>query len=80
MWSDFVAVLREMDGTPVFCDSCHQGQVKVLARDDDKVLADYMKANYVDRMARADEAAQKCATCHGDPFEPDIFRRRFKVD
>ena len=80
MWSDFVAVLREKDGTPVFCDSCHQGHVTILARDDDKVLAAYMKASYVDGMVRADEAAQKCATCHGDPFEPDIFRKRFKVD
>jgi hypothetical protein len=80
MWSDFVAVLREKDGTPVFCDSCHQGHVKTLARDDDKVLAAYMKANFVERMARADGAEQKCATCHGDPFEPDIFRKRFKVD
>jgi len=80
MWSDFVAVLRETDGTPVFCDSCHQGQTKILARDDDKVLAAYMKASYVERMARADRAQQTCATCHGDPFEPDIFGKRFGAD
>ncbi|HEY8090258.1 MAG TPA: cytochrome c3 family protein [Polyangiaceae bacterium] len=79
MWSDFVAVLRETDGAPVFCDSCHQGHVKILAREDDKVLAAYMKASYVERLARADGAEQKCATCHGDPFEPDIFGKRFEA-
>ncbi len=75
MWSDFVAKL----GAPVFCDTCHQGNIKLLARDDDKVLAAFMKANYVEKMTRTDKAEHKCATCHGDPFDPDIFKNKFKA-
>lgn len=80
MWSDFVAKLRDSSGAPIFCDTCHQGKMQMLARADDKVLAAFMKENYVGKMTRADEAEHKCATCHGDPFEPDIFKNRFKAE
>jgi hypothetical protein len=79
MWSDFVAKLRDSSGAPIFCDTCHQGEMKILARDDDKILAAFMKANYVEKMTRADQAEHKCATCHGDPFDPDIFKNKFKA-
>jgi hypothetical protein len=80
MWTDFVAVLRDANDAPIFCDTCHQGKMKVIARDDDKVLAAFMKANYVEKMTRGDKAEHKCATCHGDPFDPDIFKNKFKAE
>jgi hypothetical protein len=80
MWSDFVAVLRDHAGAPIFCDTCHQGKMKIIARDDDKVLAAFMKANYVEKMSRGDKQEHKCASCHGDPFEPDIFKNKFKAE
>jgi len=80
MWKDFVSVLRDAQGNGIFCDSCHQGKMNMLARDDDKVLAEFMKTNYVGKMKRADGAEHKCATCHGDPFEPDIFKNKFKAE
>ena len=80
MWSDFVAKMRDQSGNPIFCDTCHQGKMKVLARDDDKILAAFMKANYVEKMTRADKAEHKCATCHGDPFDPDIFKNKFHAE
>lgn len=83
MWSDFVAVLRDDKGAPIFCDTCHQGKMKIIARDDDKVLAAFMKANYVDKLTLAPGAKNtehKCASCHGDPFDPDIFKNKFKAE
>lgn len=80
MWSDFVAKLRDAQGNPIFCDTCHQGKAKIINRDDDKVLAGFMKANYVEKMQRADKAEHKCATCHGEPFQPDIFKNVFHAE
>lgn len=80
MWKDFVAILRDAQGNAIFCDTCHQGKMKILARDDDRVLAEFMKQNYVGKLTRADKAEQKCATCHGDPFDPDIFKNKFMAE
>jgi hypothetical protein len=79
MWKNFVGALRDPNGQPIFCDSCHQGRQKILAREDDKVLAKWMKANYVEHLSRADQTEHGCATCHGKPFETDIFKNRFHV-
>jgi hypothetical protein len=79
MWKNFVGGLRDSTGAPIFCDSCHRGHEKILARDDDKTLAKWMKGNYVEKLTRADKADHGCATCHGKPFETDIFKNRFNV-
>ncbi len=74
MWTHFVQGLTLADGTPVFCDSCHQERAKMLDRSDGKRLSKWMQANYVDAMKRRDGQEQSCGACHGDPFASNIFR------
>jgi hypothetical protein len=64
MWDEFVAKLTFADGAPLFCDSCHQGRMKELDRADKKALADWMDANFVEKLKRKDEKAHACETCH----------------
>jgi hypothetical protein len=70
MWNEFVAKLAFDDGTPLFCDSCHQGRVKQLDRSDKKgVLSPWMDANFVKRLKRRDGKSHGCETCHGDDWD-----------
>jgi hypothetical protein len=55
MWNHFVRNLRMKGGTPVFCDSCHQGQQQLLARVDKKALSSFMRANYEEKLERTDK-------------------------
>ncbi|MBX3192467.1 MAG: hypothetical protein KF819_36085 [Labilithrix sp.] len=66
MWSDFVSRLQRADGGAIYCDSCHQGKMKFLVRD--QATPTWMKANFVEKLARRDGQAHDCATCHGEPF------------
>jgi hypothetical protein len=74
MWDDFVAKLALVDGSPVFCDSCHQGRVEQLDRRDKKLLAKWMDDNFVQRLARLDAKGTDCETCHVD-MEMKLFER-----
>ena len=73
MWDDMVRVVALADGSPVFCDSCHQGTTKVLDHTDKKALGKWMQATYVDKMARRDKKDHACATCHGAEMDMDLL-------
>lgn len=70
MWDEMVRVLAAEDGSPVYCDSCHQGKLFVLDRKDKSALASYMDEVMVGKLKRADGKDHDCGTCHGDP--PDF--------
>jgi hypothetical protein len=70
MWNEFVRVLVLEDGSPVYCDSCHQGSVQVLDRRDKGLVSSFMDEIFVGKMKRADGKEHECGTCHGDP--PDF--------
>ena len=73
MWSELVGKLQRKDGTALYCDSCHQGKMKFLARADSEALGVWMENNFVGNLARRDGADHACATCHGEPFKGDIL-------
>jgi len=69
MWQEFVVGMAMEDGTPLYCDSCHGGQMQFLDRHDKKALSGWMDANYVKKLKRTDKKEASCEGCHGDPFE-----------
>ena len=78
MWNDFARGLATRDGAPLYCDSCHEGKATFLDRSDRSQLGDWMQQAYVAPLSRTDEKEHNCATCHGEPFEGDIFGKRWK--
>jgi hypothetical protein len=58
------------DGEPVYCDSCHDGNMFMLDRRDAKKLTKHMGENLVGQMARVDGRNHDCSTCHGE--SPDF--------
>jgi hypothetical protein len=66
MWDEFAAKLTTMDGSPLFCDSCHQGRIVQLDRTDKTALARWMDASFVDGLKRKDGKAEECESCHVD--------------
>lgn len=68
MWSEFVAKLQKHDGTAIYCDTCHQGQVEFLDRSNTRNLSAWMKTNFVQGLKAKDGTPQECMACHGDPF------------
>ncbi len=66
MWDDFAAKLVMADGSPLFCDSCHQGRILQLDRRDKKALSHWMDDNFVAKLAHKDGKSQECETCHVD--------------
>jgi hypothetical protein len=79
MWTHFVQGLRAKGGGALFCDSCHQGRQKLLARGDKKALAKFMDANYQDKLERADKKDHSCERCHSDPFEGKVFAKLWGI-
>ena len=76
MWEQLTRGLRFADGSPLYCDSCHQGARAFLDRRDSSAtgeLARWMRAAYVMPLVRSDGSQHGCATCHGDPFVPDFL-------
>ena len=69
MWNDFVRVLTLEDGSPAYCDSCHQGSVQVLDRRNKALVSSFMDDVLVGKMKRRDGKDHECGTCHGDPPE-----------
>jgi hypothetical protein len=81
MWNDFVKQLSLADGSgALYCDSCHNGQKDFLDRSNHPALAAWMKANFVGKLKRNDGAAHNCGTCHGNPFQGDIFGALWHAD
>ena len=79
MWTHFVRDLRAKGGGALFCDSCHQGKQKLLARADKKVLSAFMHENYEERLQRTSKKDHVCETCHSDPFEGKVFAKLWKI-
>ncbi len=77
MWNDFTAPLR-LDGKQLFCDSCHQGSAATLHRADRAGVSAFMKEQFAARLATS-AGKVTCETCHGTPFEPHVFERRWGV-
>lgn len=61
-------------GKPMYCDSCHQGDMFILDRRDDKQLIAFM-TNVFARLTRTDGQSHDCWTCHGDPMDPPFLNR-----
>lgn len=64
MWNEFAAELTLADGSPVFCDSCHQGRVTLLDRTNKKALGGWMQVAFVDGLHRKDAQGEQCESCH----------------
>jgi len=75
MWDEFVVKLSMDDGSPLFCDSCHQGRVLQLDRHDKKALAKWMQANFVNPLKRRDGKDHECATCHGEEMDYELLKK-----
>ena len=75
MWNQFVRGLTLQDGTPLYCDSCHQGQIQFLDRRNPEALSAWMEENLVHRLKRKDEKEYGCQSCHGEPFEGEFLQR-----
>ncbi len=74
MWDDYARGFAMADGSPVFCDSCHQGSVAVLDRTDKRALSKWMDASFVAKLKPKGPnakggASMECATCHGQDHE-----------
>lgn len=74
MWNEFVVKLSFSDGSPLFCDSCHQGQLEFLDRTNTRELGAWMRTNFVQGLARRDSESNNCATCHGAPFQGEFLQ------
>lgn len=71
MWNEFVKGIS-FDGGALYCDSCHQGKAKYLDKSDKKALGAWMDQEFDKKMKRG-SVNQTCATCHGEPFNPDFM-------
>jgi hypothetical protein len=70
MWNEIVRVVAMKDGSPVYCDSCHDGALYHLDRRNKSDVAAYMCNAMIGDMRRIDGRSHDCTTCHGDP--PDF--------
>lgn len=70
MYNEIVRVLALRDGEPVYCDSCHDGNLFMLDRRDEAKVTHHMNAVLVGQMMRIDGRPHDCTSCHGDP--PDF--------
>lgn len=73
MWDLYVRGLTMADGSPVYCDTCHNGKKEFLDRQDKQALGHWMHENFVDKMKRVDGKEHSCETCHGKPFQPEFL-------
>lgn len=71
MWNEITRVVAidapSGDGSPIFCDSCHQGDLFILDRRDRSKVSLFMSDVYDQKLKRTDGRNHECATCHGDP-------------
>lgn len=70
MWDEYLRGFALADGTPLFCDSCHQGAVVILDRTDKKALGKWMDAAFVEKLKPRPKGADlECASCHTEDRE-----------
>ena len=67
MYNEMVRALTLRDGEPVYCDSCHDGTMYMLDRQDTAKLVKHMSETLVGQFARVDGRDHDCSTCHGEP-------------
>ena len=68
MWNEITRVVAiDATGEPVFCDSCHQGDMFILDRRDRAKVSLFMTDVYDQKLKRTDGRDHDCGTCHGDP-------------
>lgn len=67
MYNEMVRALTLRDGEPVYCDSCHDGTMYMLDRQDTAKLTKHMSETLVGQFARVDGRVHDCSTCHGEP-------------
>lgn len=79
MWKHYVVALRDDKGGPLFCDSCHAGNAKLLDRGDKKALAKFMTENYEAKLTRADKREHSCTGCHGDDMQMKIIEKIWMI-
>lgn len=70
MWNEITRVVAMRDGSPVYCDSCHEHALFHLDRTSPKTVAQYMSNEMVGQLRRIDGRTHDCTTCHGEP--PDF--------
>jgi hypothetical protein len=77
MWDEYVVKLTMADDSPVFCDTCHQGQLLVLDRHDKKAVGQWMHENFVEKLKRVDSAENGCKSegCHGASMDLGFLKR-----
>jgi hypothetical protein len=76
MWNHFVREVSMANGTPVYCDSCHQGKLTpLLDRHDDKALSQWMETNFEKGLTLRNGKKNACETCHGEPFEGHFLKK-----
>jgi hypothetical protein len=79
MWDHFVVSLRDSEGAPIFCDSCHGGKAKVLDRANPDGMKKFMMEEYTAKLVRADKNMHGCASCHGDQKELRIIAKLWGI-
>jgi len=67
MYNEMVRALTLRDGEPVYCDSCHDGTMYMLDRENSAKLVKHMSETLVGQLARVDGRNHDCSTCHGEP-------------
>ena len=78
MWNEWVVGFRfAEDGSPLFCDSCHQGTAKFLDRSEPDKLKTWMKTNFKAKLlihggVKVGEPVS-CSMCHGKPFDGEFL-------
>ena len=63
MWNEWAAKMT-LNDAPLFCDSCHQGRIKLLDRSDKTALSRWMADNFVSLLKLKDAQPTQCETCH----------------
>ena len=74
MWDEMTRPYA-LEGGTVFCDSCHNGQGRFLARVDQKAVGKFMSENFTGKLQRRGGKDVECETCHGDPFDGDFLAK-----
>ena len=75
MWDHFVVGLRDAQGAPLFCDSCHGGRAKTLDTANMDDVKKVMETDYQGKLTRADKKQNDCSGCHGNPPELQIIEK-----
>ncbi len=79
MWDHFVVGLRDAQGAPIFCDTCHGGREKSLDRSSPDGIKKVMETDYQGKLTRADKKPHDCSGCHGNPPELAVIEKVWHI-